>query len=95
MVVLVLVVDPKPNNDPVQEPVFAILLTLGIEIFTGVENKLILAGKETRIFQQGRFTTAIRVGDGLFYGTGLSVAKKLDTDGGPGAAIGDIQYMCR
>ncbi len=38
VVVLVFAVDAEPNHNLVQEPVFAVFLTLCIEILTGVEN---------------------------------------------------------
>jgi len=92
---LIFVIDAETNHDLVKEPVLTILLTLRIEVFTGVENKFILTACETLIFQQRLVTTAIRVGNRAGDGSALAVAKKFDTDRGAGAAIGDIQYMCR
>ena len=87
-------VDAETNNDLVQEPVLTIFLSLCIEIFTGVENQLIFTGNKTIVFQQRILTTAIGIGNCAGYGGGLSPAKQLDMDRRPGAAIGDIQYMC-
>ena len=95
MVVLVFAVDAEPDHNLVQEPVFTIFLTLCIEILTGVENQLVLSCNKIRGLQQWSITTAIRICDRAGYGVLLSVTKKIDTDRGPGAAIGDIQYMCR
>ena len=92
---LVFVVDSETNHNLVQEPVFTIFLTLRIEILTGMENKLILTGNKTPALQQGVVATAIRICGRLGNGIRLPVAKKIDTDRGPGAAIGGIQYMCR
>lgn len=51
MIVLVLVVDAETDNNAVQEPVFAILLSLCIEVSTRVENKFVCAGYESLSFQ--------------------------------------------
>jgi hypothetical protein len=95
MVMLILVIDAKTYHDPVQEPVLTIFLFSCIEIFAGVENKLIFTCNKTRRFEQWFLTTAIRICGRAGYGIALSLTKKIDTDRGPGAAIGDIQYMCR
>jgi len=90
-----LIVDTETHNHPIQEPVFTIFLSLCIEIFTRVKNKLIFAADKSLALQQGLLTAAICIGDRVGDGVGLSRTKKFDTDRGPGAAIGDIQYMCR
>jgi hypothetical protein len=95
MVMLILVIDAKTYHDPVQEPVFTIFLSFFIEIFAGVENKLVFTSDKQLILQQGRFATTIGIGQGTANGVGLTVAKKVDSYRGSGAAIGNIQYMCR
>ena len=95
MVVLVLVIDAKTYHDPVQETVFTIFLSLCIEIFTGVEHKFIFTSDKQLILQQGCITSSIGIGVGTNDGVVLTVAKKIDSYRSSGAAIGDIQYMCR
>jgi len=95
VVVLIFIVNAETYHDPVEEPLFTIFLTPGIEILTGVENQLVLTCYKTSALKQGLLTTAIIICDGVGYGILLTVAKKIDTDRGSGAAIGDIQYMCR
>ena len=95
MIMLILVIDAKTYHYPVKKPVFTIFLSFCIEIFAGVENKLVLSSDKKFILQQGRFATSIGIGQDTADCVGLTVAKKFDSYRGSGAAIGDIQYMCR
>ena len=95
MVVLVFAVDAESNHNLVQEPVFTIFLTLCVEILTGMENQLVFTCNKILSLQKRLLTAAIRICDRACYCIAMSMAKKVNTNQGPGAAIGEIKYMCR
>jgi hypothetical protein len=95
MVVLIPVIDTKPDDDPVQESVFTVFLSPGVKVFTCVKNKLIFPSSETITFKQWCFTTAVSIGNRSGYGVVLTGSEEVDSNPRGWATIGSIQYMCR
>ena len=90
MVVLVRVIDTKANDHLVKKSVLTIFLTQGIEVFAGVENEFIVARNKVLIFQQGAFTSAIRIGSDTGNQFGLPGAVEVYADRCSGSTVGNI-----
>ena len=64
MVVLIGGIDAKADDNVVKEAVFAVCLSLAVEVFSGMENKFVFAGSNLISFKHRRIATAVCVGDG-------------------------------
>lgn len=85
----------ETNHDLIKEFRIRKLRTAGIEIGTGMKNKLILPRFERGPFKHRAIGTAIGIGHGFGNQIIMSVAKavQLDTNSGRRAAFCRIQYM--